>query len=408
MVTTGSGDARAGASVSAAAADLLETLRMFWPGAQVGLDRDPAGADQAFAMLPSAARPRMLAPLRPKAAAATAMLRYSAALGLRETVQRSAIYPILRFVGADVLARGCVTVRGGDPDNLGEHLAGVFNEPVSFAVTIGKRRANRKPVLQVFDRTGRALAFIKVGDTDESRARVAAEAQALDLVAGRLRGFQVPRVLATSQWHGLSLLVMTPLGVRPQDPRGLWGVPLGSMTAFSLQLGHRTAPLAEVPQWLRLRAAADAGALDPLEGSLDELERVAAGMPDQVVGAWHGDWTAWNMARRGPDVQLWDFERFDTGVVHGLDPFHYAVNSATLRDGEEVPVVLGALERVVDLTGSGARARLVAAIYLVAICERYLGRAEPGRGGLIRHRADLMVRSLATWLPTVTGGRIAG
>ena len=51
------------------------------------------------------------------------------------------------------------------------------------------------------------------------------------------------------------------------------------------------------------------------------------------LGAWHGDWTPWNMSRRRGRLQLWDWERFETGVPLGLDRCHYGVNAVVRRDG---------------------------------------------------------------------------
>ena len=49
---------------------------------------------------------------------------------------------------------------------------------------VGPPRATRKPVLQVTDRGGRVLAFVKVGHDPLTAGLVAAEGQALARVAG--------------------------------------------------------------------------------------------------------------------------------------------------------------------------------------------------------------------------------
>lgn len=386
---------------------LVNTLARLWPGGEVELVRGRSRSGTSFALLPSASHPRMLAPVVPRAAAAAAMGRYSLALTKGETLARMAATPLLGMFGSGVLSQWRVQAQPGQ-DTLVERLSGFFNEPVTFALTIGKPRANRKPVLQVFDRKGRTLAFVKVGDSAVSSELVEAEARALEQLDGRLVGFEVPKLLALTDWAGMRLLLMSPLELRPQALVRPPDLPLAAMASFSLQLGHRTAPLREVPQWQRLRVArftTDSGI--ELIDLVDRIEQLAQGAPDFVVGTWHGDWTAWNTARHGAQVQLWDFERFETGVVHGLEGFHYAVNEATSRHGATVPVILGGLERAHRAMGAGPQRGLLAAVYLVAILERYLGSAERERGYLIQARTNRMVEALGEWLSRLELGQYA-
>ena len=42
-----------------------------------------------------------------------------------------------------------------------------------------------------------------------------------------------------------------------------------------------------------------------------------------AFGAWHGDWTPWNMASTAGGLLVWDWERFATGVPVGFDALHY-------------------------------------------------------------------------------------
>src|SRR5205823_1282440 len=93
---------------------------------------------------------------------------------------------------------------------LRHHLARVLGaESVQLAVRVGATRPNGKPVVQVADRSGRVLAYAKVGWNDLTGPLVAAEAAALDaLAAGEPpRSFRVARLLHAGGWHGNQLAV---------------------------------------------------------------------------------------------------------------------------------------------------------------------------------------------------------
>ncbi len=98
---------------------------------------------------------------------------------------------------------------------LAAHLGQILGEPVFMAFGAGGG-PYRKPVLQVFDRGGEPLAYVKVGWNDWVRAAVRREATALQACATHPMELGVPAFLGLSSWHGLDLLVTGPL---PLDSR---------------------------------------------------------------------------------------------------------------------------------------------------------------------------------------------
>ena len=173
------------------------------------------------------------------------------------------------------------------------------------------------------------------------------------------------------------------------------------MRELAEAFGGVTAPVSALA-WLRRQRAVieglgEAATRDRVVSCLDRLDEGPA-VPWRT-GAWHGDWTPWNMARAGRRVQLWDFERFETDVPMGLDPCHYSVNTLTRRLGTTPRTIragLAAAGATPDEPGS--RSHVLGALYLLAVATRYLPLAEGPRGGDIAPRAATVVETLESWL----------
>jgi hypothetical protein len=275
---------------------------------------------------------------------------------------------------------------------------------VDFSLGLGTARANRKPVLQVFDARGRNLAFVKIAGTPVTEALVRAEAASLQRLgdAELPRMFELPRLLHLGRWEGASLVAMTTLQTSfRQRPSRQYFVPVEAMTLLHGAFAEAARPLVEMPLWDSMAAAqasvAPSAARERLGEALDALGHAAADRP-LPTGAWHGDWTPWNMSRRRGRLQLWDWERFETGVPLGLDRCHYAVNAVCRRDG----LSLASVMRGLDLAGidhdRAGEDHVVGAAYLAAITCRYLVGAESELGGMIADRSLVMLDALRAWL----------
>ena len=158
------------------------------------------------------------------------------------------------------------------------------------------------------------------------------------------------------------------------------------------------APLAESRWWRRQWQAAGALTDPVVRGRLGRaMEHVAAitGGRDLSWGAWHGDWTPWNMALAGDRVLLWDWERFETGVPAGLDPLHYVVNALNPGGASTPEAILWALTFAAHPDRSlGGEPHVHSLLYLVAILTRYLGLADVPGGEHIAPRARHMLLAL--------------
>lgn len=375
--------------------------RVLWP------DADRGGGSYRLAAVPNARSPRLLVPASSPRAAAAALLRFSSALGPRDVVARTGYAALLRAgLGRRLPA---VDLPEG-PSSLRTHLAAVLGEPVELSLGLGTARANRKPVLEVFDRRGRRLAFAKVGTTAPTRAHVDAEAAALrrladvDLPADLL----VPRLLAHDTWQDCSVLLMTGLPSAPPRGRDADRVPAHEAEALARAFAEPALPLGATPWW---GSVAPPVGGDPATTARQEAGRSAlADLDDRLApldrGAWHGDWTPWNQSRTRHGLALWDWERFETGVPVGLDRCHYAVNAAVRRDGPRAAVVLSGLRTAGLEPGSPADRRLAGA-YLLTVAARYARDAATATGeaaAVVARRTDLVLDALEDLTSAETAG----
>jgi hypothetical protein len=109
------------------------------------------------------------------------------------------------------------------------------------------------------------------------------------------------------------------------------------------------------------------------------------GQQTLTLGAWHGDWSPWNMASTGNGLLVWDWERFATGVPLGFDALHHQLQAevigtrsdpqaAALRCREHAP------RNLAPFGLAPAQARLTAVLYLTELATRYLADRQAQAG----------------------------
>lgn len=373
--------------------ELLETAVQLWPGAEVvpaGRVADERPVRARYAVISRAHVPTVLVPVESAAAAGASLRRFSTASTWWDSTARAAAGAAVR--AAPRLLRHRVEIRGGD-DSLADHLSTVLGTEVTFSITIGTARVNRKPVLQVFDDAGRCRAFAKVGWSDSTVSDVLAEGAALARIGDV--GFQhvvPPDLLARTTWRGRPVLVTGPLEPSAwARHRRAWDPPKVAMAELDDWFCEGERELVDSDWWCqRWEMAGEVG--DPvsrsrLERAMEQVSVVAGERPVRF-GAWHGDWTPWNMASAGSGVLLWDWERFATGVPSGLDPLHYVVNvlnagAPVTADGIVWALALAAHED----RSLGGRPHVLSLLYLVEILARYLRLTHSPGGEHISARA---------------------
>jgi hypothetical protein len=362
-----------------------------------GPDRPPGWrAVDRYVVLPSLRRPGMLVAEGSRRGAAAAARQYLLMPGRAGRAATGAVAMALRTGLPQRLGRSRLAVSVAPevsdselPDLvLRHHLASVLGAgQIELAVRVGATRPNGKPVVQVSERSGRVLAYAKVGWNELTRPLVAAEAEALRSFAARgdaPRTFRVARLLHAEEWQGNALTVVEPLvggaPVTAADP------PRDATHELALAGAVTRVPLAESEWWAGTLARIDAADADL--GAAADAVAAEAGAAPLAFGRGHGDWTPWNMRRLDGRLVVWDWERSRDGVPVGLDALHYgllvALNArrlppprAVAETLERAPGWLRALDQDPDA------ARVMLCLELLEMSLRY---AEARRAGVtVRH-----------------------
>jgi hypothetical protein len=321
-------------------------------------------AAQSFAVLPSAARPRLLVPLASGRAASTTLSHYRSGKRLVR-LATPALALALRAGGARLLLRDRVEVSIEDGDSpvalcdvlLTEHLREVFGgRDLHVAVLFDSPRPHRKPTLHIMGADGTPLGFAKIGWNGLTRSLVRAEARVLeDLGRGRVpQAFTVPRLIHAGSFGQLEILVVEPVSLdAPRRGRRLLREPPAAASAEVARLeGTTRGPLAESAYWsgVRERLTAVEIALGPdarpeLSAAANELER-RDGQTELEFGFWHGDWVPWNMGFQRGRLFVWDWERGGRPAPVGLDAVHFEYQAVLgLRRIAPWPAAQRTLER---------------------------------------------------------------
>jgi hypothetical protein len=384
---------------------LSEVCGLLWPAPATAVpSRGGAGG---LLVLPSLRDPRLLVPAGRRAGAA-AVRRYGEPASVRARLGRRALGLALASGAGPVLLRDRLRIRvpAGAP-SLEDYLSGQLGGEVVLSLHLGAARANRKPVLQLLTPGGRTVAYAKVGITPLTSRLVRAERAALDQVeAARLAAVTAPRVRHLGRFQDLDVLILSALPVwLPRRPLGG-----GQLTAAMAEVaGLASLPAEPLAGGRYLRGLTDRLAAAPasadraaLDAELTELAR-QHGQRELGLGAWHGDWTPWNMACTSGGLLLWDWERFARGVPVGFDALHYQLQSdvVTAR-ADPALAAAGLVERAPDLLAplevGAAPARLTALLYLAELSARYLADRQAEAGARLG--------APGRWLiPALTAGR---
>lgn len=274
------------------------------------------GPRQPTLARPTASNPELLLPLGSAAAGAAALRRFHDGRTRNERVKTVAATALarvglLRFAPGERVEISSFTLVEQINEALGEN-------DVQIAITLGPRRRNRKPVLQLLRRNGDTIGFAKVGWSPFTRALVENEAHWLERLAGAVPDeICIPTVLARIDGDDRTIVVSSALDTSLRA--GLGGrLSSHTITRLARCLGTDRVRFTELPLLEALRAGRVGELID-----VDCLLR-RHGDVEVELGTWHGDLTPWNTSTVDGVSRVWDWEFADAHRPVGFDLLHNA------------------------------------------------------------------------------------
>jgi hypothetical protein len=362
------------------------------------------GEGRDFVLIPGVRHPRLLVPAAPRAAAA-ALRQYGQPRSWPARMGVAAFaLGLASGLGGTLLGVRVRVTAPPEAESIESYLKSVLSPDIRVSIRLGPARANRKPVLQLHTPSGEAAGFVKIGFNALTRDLVRAEAVSLAwLERAGLAGISVPRVIHHDQWHGMDVLVLSALPVW-QRRRALSAAQLSAaMDTVARVGGLQDGALASDAYLRQLRErleTADQG--QERSALLDALDTIAAtGLCTGLTfGAWHGDWSPWNMASTTGGLLVWDWERFASGVPRGFDALHYWLQSEVgPQHRDPLAAATDCLEHAAGLLApfgiDPARARLTAALYLADVSTRYLVDRQAAAGAPLGAPGTWLIPALA-------------
>jgi hypothetical protein len=343
--------------------------------------RPPDWVHSEYGLVPGIGRPPLLVPASGRIAASA--VRYFNGQRTRKVRLTTKVFSLCLSsgLGGPVYSGRVRVSTPPGAESIETYLRGVLSADLRVSMSVGPPRANRKPVLQLLTPSGEPMAFAKIGTNPLTCDLVRAEHTALTgLGQAALSRVTPPRVLHYDHWNGLGILVLSPLPVwrqrRALDAAGL----AAAMNEVAQVGGLTTAPLRDSGYLRKLRERVTAIEQAPERAALLQALDVLTGRHGDTVlhfGAWHGDWSPWNMASTDPDLLLWDWERFTADVPLGFDALHYQLQlkvgpahvdprAAATHCSVHAPQALA------PFGITAAQARLTGVLYLTDLATRYL------------------------------------
>jgi len=373
-------DGRVKTGTEAIAPDLVWLFDVLW-GGRTGVRHTPGptSSGAGYVAIPSARRARAFVP-GDRLAARAALASGAQA---RSGGSRRARAVASRMVGSAVsraVFRDRFWVDGDDPllDAVGAALG---ERPVAFAAAVRRPGPFRKPVLQAVTPDGRVVGYAKVAWNAVTATNVRAEHAALVLLADA--GVTAPRgpaPVGLLDHRGFPVLVTRPMPERLRRYDASDGPPPPpiSRVVASLPLPSGADP---DPIGARLRERFDEARGPALPHVQRALEILLAGVTERTgmlpAGAWHGDWSSWNLGWVGEQLWAWDWEYSRADVPIGLDLPHFTFQQRFIADRSPVQIAFAdaraASAAGLATLGYDAAARSVLlAVHVAEVSLRYL------------------------------------
>ena len=249
----------------------------------------------------------------------------------------------------------------------------VASDDVSFAIYLGTPGPHRKPVVQVTDRTGRMLAYAKIGWNEPTRELVQNEEDTLR----RLRSFsfstfQIPRVLGYAILSRFSVLVLgSSHGRVRRHPRALNEIVPALVELANCEVSEESLPGSGFAQAL-LRRIPGLRPIGKFGSEQLELLGIALRISLEQLGdilipfVWtHGDFSPWNLMLLDPQGSLLalDWERARPRFLPGWDLFYFALEGMGLERVSALAQALNSTEARLYFDRLGVGSNLVSPLF---------------------------------------------
>ncbi len=374
---------------------LAGTLRVLWswgePGgcriqdARRGDDqRDDAAVIERMLVFPSGKAGRFMVS-DASARATTRLLTSHNGIRLRRrAAQRRAVAAASTLPATRRLVADRIHLVAPDGADLGRerraelsfptHVRQVLGEPDAL-LALGLRDIeyhHSKPTLQMYDEHGTPLAYAKLGWSDSTAVLVRHEIEALRRLAARgpLTGVAAAGLVHHAEWSGHPYLLLDPLPDRIRS-LGTRDTPAAAARAVAGRVTR--CQVAESPWWAELvvRSESVGRGTELARLAADGLAGLARDIGDQRwdFGAWHGDWTWWNVGRADGTVYAWDWEHAGDCAPVGFDDVHWSISKDLQMSHLDLPVALERAVREPTLSGAVDPGLLLRA-YLVEMAVR--------------------------------------
>jgi hypothetical protein len=361
-------------------------------------------------VVPRHTDPRLILPIERRAAAA-AIRHYGEPGSRTASLRKWATWLTVATNTGPSLFRDRLRIDAPDGSpTIASYLHEVLGRELRLSMYVSDARANRKPVLQLLTPQGDAVGFAKIGIDALTCHLVRAERDALTLLATvRLNNLAVPRVLHHGSWNGLEVLVLTPLPVMMRRRAVARQQLIDAMGEVAAVAGVTQETLSAASHWQRLverlASAPEGPQRTALESALERL-REQSGTTVLSYGAWHGDWSPWNMASTRGTLLVWDWERFRVGVPLGFDALHNWLRTEVWRNDRDparaARHLIGHAANLLSPFGVGTSdARVTALLYLAELAVRDLADRQEDAGARLGSPGSWLIPAIKSELAQV-------
>lgn len=336
----------------------------------------------------------------------TAVRRYHDGFSMKRRLRSGAAEALMRSgpLAPRLLRNNVVSPTNNGVGGVIDELRRIMDLPdLQVAVTLAQPKSNRKPVLQLMDGRGRCHGWAKIAWNDRTSALVGNEARWLQ--ASPPPPLAIPDLLVDQEVLGRRVVITSgraPVRRRLRSPH----------EAPDLSIVKAIAAMGTTGRGPLRGSAWYASVLDVLPAAdVDEaavLHSVLAEYEDLIVdlGAWHGDFTPWNLMTSPAGVYLIDWEFAADEVPVGFDICHFHTQVGVEMMGLDTDAALGhsALRSPADLAilgVDGGQRWPIWRLYLVELVRRFLALRAQGYPTDDVHQGPAALRKLAGRAPSL-------